>query len=162
MKTYCLEATTSLAAPLEQVFPFFADAENLQVLTPTWLDFRIVESPSAMTKGATIDYRLRIRGVPLRWRSEITVWDPPHRFVDEQRKGPYRLWIHEHDFEPHEGGTRCRDRLTYAVPGGPLVHRLLVRSDLLRLFDYRRRRLIERFGRASRSGDDGIEIRPLP
>lgn len=162
MRTYRLQATTSLAQPIERVFPFFAEAKNLQNLTPPWLDFRIVKSPDALGPAATIDYRLRIRGIPLRWRSEITVWDPPRRFVDEQRRGPYRLWIHEHDFEPIDGGTRCHDRVTYAVSGGALVNRLVVEPDLRRLFDYRRRRLEEQFGPADRAANKAeIEIRPL-
>lgn len=156
MRTWRLESEVWLGAPRPEVFAFFSDARNLQALTPAWLDFRIASpTPIAMGAGATIDYRLRVRGVPLRWTSEITVWDPPLRFVDEQRRGPYRLWIHEHDFLDRDGRTVCRDRVTYAVPGGRLVERLAVRSDLERIFAHRHERLVERFGGRDAGGAPG-------
>lgn len=121
------------------MFPFFADARNLERITPPWLRFRILTpGPIEMRVGALIDYRLRIRGVPVRWRTRIAAWEPPHRFVDEQVRGPYRRWVHEHTFEPTDGGTLCRDRVEYAVPGGALIARLLVRPDVERIFAYRR------------------------
>ncbi|HXG42679.1 MAG TPA: SRPBCC family protein [Dehalococcoidia bacterium] len=140
-----------LPLPPQEVFPFFAEARNLQEITPPWLSFRVLsQRPRSMGQGTVIDYRLRLHGVPLRWRSEITVWEPPHRFVDVQRRGPYRLWEHDHLFLPHDGGTLVRDRVRYAVPGGPLLapllDRLLVRPDLERIFAYRRRRLLELLG----------------
>lgn len=131
-----------------EVFPFFADARNLEAITPPWLNFVILtpgEIP--MRPGALIDYRLRIRGIPVRWRTEITAWEPPYRFVDEQRRGPYRLWRHTHEFEERDGGTLCRDRVEYAVPGGALVDWLLVRRDVRRIFDYRAQALREYFGK---------------
>jgi ligand-binding SRPBCC domain-containing protein len=110
----------------------------------------LAQHPPEMGAGTVIDYRLRLHGIPLRWRSEITVWEPPRRFVDVQRRGPYRLWEHEHLFLPKDGGTLVQDRVRYAVPGGsllaPLVDRLLVRPDLERIFAYRRQRLKEIFG----------------
>ena len=136
-----------LPRPRAEVFPFFADAANLERLTPPWLEFRILTPrPVAMREGALIDYRLRIRGVPVRWRTRIAVWEPPERFVDEQLKGPYRLWVHEHTFLERDGGTLCRDQVRYAVPGGALVDRLLVRPDVERIFAWRRRVLAELFG----------------
>ena len=84
-----------------------------------------------------IDYRLRVRGLPIRWQSEITVWEPPVRFVDQQTRGPYQVWIHEHTFSEHEGGTIAGDNVVYAVPGGKLVQKLLVAPDLDRIFHYR-------------------------
>ena len=99
-----------------------------------------------MGVGTTIDYRLRLRGVPIRWRSEITRWDPPHGFVDEQRRGPYRKWIHEHRFRAEDGGTRVEDQVTYAVPGSALADRWFVRPELERIFDYRRRAISELLG----------------
>src|SRR5664279_4082164 len=106
----------------EELFSFFADAGNLQELTPSWLSFQIVTpQPIAIHLNALIDYRLRVRGLPLRWRSEITVWEPSVRFVDEQVHGPFRRWIHEHRFEPRDGGTLAIDHVRYAVPGGPPV-----------------------------------------
>lgn len=147
MRSYRLESTIVLDAPIETVFRFFATPENLETLTPPWLRLRVVR-PVEMDVGATIDYRLRLRGVPLAWRSEVTVWDPPRRFVDEQRKGPYRLWVHEHDFRDLMGRTRCGDRVTYAVPGGRVANRLVVEPDLRRIFRYRRDVLTELFGRS--------------
>ena len=96
-------------------------------------------------RSALIDYRLRLRGLPIRWRSEITTWQPPHRFVDEQRRGPYRMWIHEHTFTERDGGTLVGDHVRYAVPGGWLADRLLVRRDLETIFAYRQEKLTEIF-----------------
>ena len=138
MRTSELSREVWLPRPLEEVFPFFADAANLDRLTPPWLHFRILTPrPIEMAVGARIDYRLRLRGLPIRWQSEITAWDPPHGFVDEQRRGPYRVWIHRHRFEAHRGGTLVTDDIRYAVPGGLLADRLFVRRDLRRIFDYR-------------------------
>ena len=156
-----LRSSVRLAAPLQEVFAFFADARNLEVLTPEWLRFRVMtEPPPAMAAGVRIDYRLRLRGVPVRWQSEITAWEPPFRFVDEQRRGPYRVWIHEHRFavERGPGGTEvvvATDKVRYAAPGGRLVNRLLVAADLRRIFTYRSERLYERFGMADGSGASG-------
>lgn len=142
MKTFTFESTQELPAPLEAVFRFFADATNLETITPPWLRFRVTTpQPIEMGEGTLIDYRLRIRGVPVRWQSEITDWDPPHRFVDRQLRGPYRRWVHTHVFEPTADGTLVRDAVEYAVPGGGLVNRLLVRPDVERIFAYRRETL---------------------
>lgn len=147
MNIHRFETDLRLPHPRERVFGFFAEAENLQGITPPSLDFRILTpAPIRMAEGTLIDYRLRIRGVPVRWRTRIRVWDPPRRFVDEQVRGPYRLWVHEHRFEPEGGGTRVVDRVDYAVPGGRLVDRLFVRREVERIFAYRRERLLERFG----------------
>ncbi len=114
----------------DELFPFFADAGNLQELTPPWMSFHLVTPrPIPMRVGALIDYRLRVRGFPLRWRSEITAWEPPVRFVDEARQGPFRRWIHEHRFEPRDGGA--------------LINWLLVRHDVARIFAYRSAKLRE-------------------
>lgn len=147
MRVYLLRSTTTVPRPLDEVFAFHADASNLQDLTPRWLDFRILTpSPIDMRPGTLIHYRLRLRGFPIRWLTEITAWEPPHRFVDEQRRGPYRLWIHEHRFEAVEGGTRISDTVRYAVPFGSLVHGWAVGPDVRRIFAYRHERLLERFG----------------
>ena len=104
---YELTTTQWLPRPLPEVFAFFSDAANLQRITPPFLNFRVLTpAPIAMHAGAIIDYRLGLRGVPLSWKTEITAWDPPHRFVDEQRRGPYRQWIHTHTFEPLDEGRR--------------------------------------------------------
>jgi ligand-binding SRPBCC domain-containing protein len=135
-----------LPLPPEELFPFFGDAANLEALTPPWLNFKILTpAPVAMREGALIDYRLRVRGIPLRWRTRINVWQPPHRFVDEQIRGPYRQWIHEHTFEVREGGTLARDMIRYAVPLDFLVHGLFVRPDVKKIFAFRQERLLALF-----------------
>ncbi len=149
MRVRVLERAQHLARPLAEVFRLFADAGNLQRLTPPLLDFQILTPmPIEMRAGAIIDYRLKLHGLPIRWRTEITAWEPPYRFEDTQRRGPYRLWVHEHTFEARGGCTLARDRVRYAVAGGELVHRLLVAPDLNRIFDYRAARLAEAFGDA--------------
>ncbi len=146
LREYQLECELLLPGTPAQVFPFFADAFNLQQITPPWLHFQVLTpAPIAMAPGTLIDYRLKLHGLPLRWRTRISVWEPPFRFIDEQIRGPYRRWIHEHTFEPVGTQTRCRDRVSYAVPGGALVHRLFVQRDVQRIFDYRQQRLRELF-----------------
>lgn len=135
-----------LPLPRGQLFSFFADATNLDAITPPWLHFHMVTPPPiSMREGALIDYRLRVRGLPLRWRTRINVWQPPHRFIDEQIRGPYRLWIHEHTFEERDGGTLVRDRVRYAVPADWLLHRWKVRPDIQRIFQFRSDALRKRF-----------------
>jgi ligand-binding SRPBCC domain-containing protein len=144
---YTLRAEQWLPRPLEEVFAFFADAYRLQDLTPAFLNFEVVTpKPIEMRPGLKIDYRIRLHGIPVVWQSEISDWEPPHRFVDQQLKGPYRLWHHEHTFEAHDGGTLVRDVVDYAVPGGRLIHWLIVRKDLERIFADRREKLTAFFG----------------
>ena len=149
MRVRTLQTELWLPRPVEEVFAFFADAANLDALTPPWLHFRILTpTPIAVHAGALLDYRLRWRGVPFSWRTEIAAWGPPHRFVDRQIKGPYRQWVHEHTFEPRDGGTLLRDRVDYAVPGWllePLVHALVVGPDVRRIFAYPQARMQELF-----------------
>src|SRR5262249_9945691 len=133
-----------------EVFPFFADANNLERITPPWLKFKILNPDVEMQRGALINYRLHVHGVPLRWQSEITEWEPPYRFVDVQRRGPYSLWIHEHRFEAHNGGTLVQDTVQYAAPGGTLLRELLIDRDLDSIFNYRRERLEEHFAQTKR------------
>lgn len=141
-----------LPVPPDELFPFFADAANLQAITPPWLDFRVVTPPPVeMREGALIDYKLRVRGLPLRWRTRINVWQPPHRFEDEQIRGPYRQWIHEHTFKPSNGGTLARDRVRYAVPFDWLTHRWLVRPDIEKIFKFRAAALTKRFAQSALS-----------
>ena len=136
-----------LARPIKEVFAFFSDAANLDSITPPWLSFRTVTwQPIEMHAGAVIDYKLRVRGFPIRWRSEITEWEPPYHFVDEQIRGPYRLWIHTHKFEPRNGGTLVCDDVRYAVPFDWLLHKFVVRPDVERIFAYRTDCLRRRFG----------------
>lgn len=151
-KTYVKEASLWLAAPIEQVFEFFSDAANLQVITPEWFNFRITTpQPIEMREGAIIEYKMKIRHVPIRWRTRIEIWEPPHRFADNQLKGPYKRWFHTHTFESKDGGTLCGDHIEYIVPGGPLapiVHKLFVKRDVDMIFDYRQKKLMEEFGDA--------------
>jgi ligand-binding SRPBCC domain-containing protein len=149
VRTFELRREQWLPRPVEEVFAFFADATNLEAITPPWLGFRILlPEPTTMHAGARIVYRLRWRRVPLRWVTEIAAWEPPFHFADVQRRGPYALWQHTHRFEPHAGGTRMRDRVRYALPLGPLgafMHRLMVRKDLDAIFAYRARKVSEIF-----------------
>ena len=109
MRTHHLHAEVRIERPLEEVFPFFSDPHNLEAITPPWLRFRIVRATTpAITLGTEVDYRLHVHGFPLRWRSRITVWQPPLRFVDEQFSGPYRMWRHLHSFEPDGQATIAR------------------------------------------------------
>lgn len=138
IKTFTLQRELWLPRRREEVFAFFANAANLEKITPAWLRFEILTpTPIVMRVGALIDYRLRLRGLPLRWRTEITEWNPPHRFVDVQVRGPYMLWQHTHTFEERGGGTVSGDSLRYLPRGGALFDRLFVRRDLERIFDYR-------------------------
>ena len=147
-RTFRMEAELWLPRPIDEIFPFFADARNLEKLTPRFLNFHVLTpAPIPMRTGQIIDYKLRVRGFPIRWKTRIAAWEPPHRFLDEQLKGPYRLWVHEHTFEEKDGGTLCRDAVDYAVPGGVLIHKLLVRRDVENIFKFRTERLQELFGR---------------
>lgn len=144
---FVLHREQVLAAPIDEVFPFFANPENLERITPPFLGFTILTPrPIPMRVGQRIDYRIKLRGLPMRWTSEITAIEPPHRFVDVQIRGPYRLWEHEHRFVAEGGFTRVIDHVRYAVIGGKLVDRLLVRPDLERIFEYRREILEREFG----------------
>jgi len=143
--TYTLHREQMLPLQTSQVFSFFADASNLEVITPPWLHFKILnkEIPKSGA-GTQIDYRLRWRGLPVRWRTQIAAWDPPHRFEDVQVKGPYRLWRHTHLFEAIGRATRMTDIVHYSLPLGPvgaLAHRMIVSSDLEAIFDFRARRV---------------------
>ncbi|NIR43293.1 MAG: SRPBCC family protein [Gemmatimonadetes bacterium] len=135
---HLLVAKSRISRSVEEVFDFFGNAHNLERVTPPFLRFEILTpDPVIMRQGALLDYRLNLRGIPLHWRSEITVWEPGRRFVDTQLKGPYRWWVHEHRFEPTDSGTLMTDRVEYGVPGGALVNFLLVGPDLRRIWEYR-------------------------
>ncbi len=142
---YVLSADTIVRRPQDETFQFFADARNLDAITPPWLRFRITTSgPIEMGDGTLIDYSLRLHGFPVRWRSRIEGWSPNRMFTDVQVKGPYRSWRHVHRFtELGRSETLVEDEVTYKVPGGRLVHWLLVRRDLAKIFEYRRSRLPE-------------------
>src|SRR4051812_2282769 len=136
----------------DKLFQFFGDAFNLEAITPSSLRFKVLTpAPIRIAAGTRIRYRLRIHGIPCSWESEITAWEPPSRFIDEQRRGPYRLWRHEHRFEEKENGTRCLDDVAYAVPGGSLINWLFVRRELEKIFRFRREKLQQLFGAPAES-----------
>jgi ligand-binding SRPBCC domain-containing protein len=150
-RIHLLERTQRIDRPLAEVFPFYADAGNLERITPPWLGFEMVTPvPIAMGAGALIEYKLHLHGVPIRWRTRIEAWDPPRRFVDAQLRGPYVLWHHTHTFgDDGVGGAILGDRVRYALPFGPLgeiAHALFVRRDLERIFDFRRDAVAAAFG----------------
>jgi ligand-binding SRPBCC domain-containing protein len=134
-----------LPTPRAEAFAFFADAANLEAITPPWLNFRIVApAPVELKTGTLIHYKLRWRGIPIGWTTEIRKWSPPYEFVDTQIRGPYQLWHHTHKFEEVEGGTLMTDVVWYKVPGGPLgdlLHALRLKRDITRIFEYRYQRI---------------------
>lgn len=146
MKTFLYTTELWLPRPRAEVFSFFADARNLELITPPWLRFEILTpGPIAMRPGALIDYQLRVHGLPLRWRTEITEWNPPSRFADQQVRGPYHVWHHTHTFAERDGGTLCRDKVVYRPRGGALINSLFVRRDVERIFNFRKEQLQRRF-----------------
>ena len=158
-RVHRLERSQLVARPRKEVFAFFADAANLEAITPAFLRFRIVTpAPIEMRAGAHIEYALSLFGIPLRWRTRITEWEPGVRFVDEQERGPYALWRHTHEFESMGGSTLVRDLVEYAIPLGPLgcvARAVFVRRALDRIFDFRReaiRQRLEDGGAAPSSG----------
>ena len=149
MRVHILERSQRVPVPPPRAFAFYADALNLEPLTPPWLHFEVTTPGEIeMAAGALLDYRLKLHGVPIRWQTKIETWEPPHRFVDVQLRGPYSLWEHTHEFEPAgETATIIRDRVRYAIPLGPLgelAERLFVRRDLRRIFDFRAAAVAER------------------
>jgi ligand-binding SRPBCC domain-containing protein len=148
MKEYVIEKSTWIARPISTVFPFFSDAENLARITPPELGFRIRSAlPIRMSEGTLIDYTVVLFGLPVRWRTEITRWNPPHSFEDTQLRGPYAKWVHTHSFVEERGGTTMHDRVVYALPFGPLgrlTHPIISRQ-LRRIFDYRESVLVREF-----------------
>lgn len=132
---------TEVNRPIDEVFEFFAKAENLNAITPPELNFKIITPlPIEMKKGTLIDYKIRLSGIPFGWKTEISQWEPPFRFVDTQIKGPYRVWIHEHEFESQGSKTIVKDIVSYLPPGWllePVIHRLAVKKKLEYIFDYR-------------------------
>ena len=149
MKEFTLQTELWLPRLRGQVFPFFAEVRNLETITPPWLRFEVLTSgPIVMQRGALIDYRIRVHGITMRWRTEIAEWDPPRQFVDVQLQGPYTLWHHLHSFEEQDGGTLCRDHVRYRPRGGTFIHWLFVRRDVEWIFQYRQQRLREMFDAA--------------
>ncbi len=148
-KRHVLERVQRVAAPLSTVSAFFETPDNLERITPPFLNFRILTSGVKMEKGAIIEYRLKMRGIPMGWRTRIDEYVPGERFVDFQEKGPYRYWHHLHTFRAIDGGTELVDRVTYELPFGPLgavAHAVFVRAELARIFDHRFEVAKELFG----------------
>ena len=143
---YRLRAEMTINLPRAQVFNFFADAMQLERITPPLLKFTVLTpQPIKMQAGLFLDYRLRIRRIPVFWKTEIAVWEPPLRFVDLQLRGPYKQWHHEHTFEEVDGQTIVRDDVHYIPRGGKLIHNLLVKPDLEKIFRFRQDKLTEIF-----------------
>lgn len=138
MNAHTLKREIWLPRPLTEIFTFFADARNLELITPPWLHFKILNPEEIIMKqGVRIDYSLRFHRIPISWQAEITRWEPPRHFTDVQRRGPYRMWVHEHWFEQRGDGTRVVDELKYAPPGGNLVNKLIVHREVEKIFDFR-------------------------
>ena len=147
--SWVLEREQWVPASLDEVFRFFSDAGNLELLTPEWLRFQILTpQPIQMSPGTLIDYQLHWHGIPMRWRTKITAWQPPHAFEDLQLKGPYKLWHHTHSFQAVDGGTLIRDRVEYLLPFGILgrtAHAFSVRRNVESIFAFRDQKVKEIF-----------------
>lgn len=141
MKLYTLRREQLLPRSLDEVFSFFERPENLEAITPPWLNFKMITpTPVHMKQGSIFDYTLRVRGVSVHWASIITAYDPPHSFVDQQIRGPYEYWYHTHKFFETDEGTRIVEEVRYIMPyglAGRLAHALMIGPDLQEIFDYR-------------------------
>jgi ligand-binding SRPBCC domain-containing protein len=159
MKTYRLETRMTAPVPLREAFSFFESPYNLARITPPWLNLRITSDAVRMRKGAVITYTIRWLGIPLRWKTEITVYDPPREFVDEQAAGPYAFWRHRHTFEEAgENATVVSDCVEYSLPFsmlGRLAHRAVVKRQLEGIFAYRQAALRQLWD-GNRSRDSGF------
>jgi ligand-binding SRPBCC domain-containing protein len=148
-QTHTFQSEIVINAPRREVFSFFSKAENLEKLTPNWLQFKILTNlPIEIKKGSLIDYRLKFYGIPIKWKTEITLWDPPSRFIDTQLKGPYRTWIHEHRFIDMNDCTKMIDSVTYQAPGGlfsSIIVKLFVKNSVNKIFDFRSRIIKQTF-----------------
>ena len=145
---YNFKTQTIIPKNRDRVFSFFSKAENLEILTPKWLNFKIITPlPIEMKEGTLIDYKLKFFGIPFHWQTQITIWDPPNRFVDEQIKGPYSKWIHEHVFAAEGDQTLMRDHVVYAIPVfSSLLNQLFIRKNVERIFKYRQEQITGVFG----------------
>jgi ligand-binding SRPBCC domain-containing protein len=144
--------------PLDEIFAFFSNPSNLEILTPAWLKFKILTpGPVTIATGTHIQYRLSWHGIPLRWTTEITRWNPPVDFEDVQLSGPYKLWRHVHRFQAHSGGTQMTDIVEYALPFGLLgrvAHAMQVRRNVEKIFDYRHESIEQMFGEKNSATDE--------
>ena len=151
-------------ADLPRAWAFFSSAENLPAITPTWLGFTIdTPAPIVIGQDSMLDYTIRWAGLPVKWKTRIIDWSPPHSFIDLQIRGPYALWHHQHRFESGEEGTICTDRVIYRLPFGPLgriAHAAMVRRQLLEIFRYRRTIIGRELGWV-RAVQADVEVRPI-
>lgn len=149
MKTHTLIRTTIIRRPLTEVFDFFSKAENLNLLTPAELEFKILTPlPIKMKAGALIDYKIKLNGIPFKWKTEISEWKQNEYFIDQQLKGPYRIWHHTHTFKVVPEGTEMTDTVNYLSPGWflePLIQSLFIKKKVEGIFDYRNSKLKEIF-----------------
>lgn len=150
MAEYVYEQETEIPRPREEVFEFFSKAENLERITPPSVGFNMITPlPVEMRVGTLIDYTISLRGIPVKWRTEITLWDPPNEFEDIEIFGPYKQWIHRHTFaDTGHGTTLMRDHVRYRLPLEPFgdIAQWLVARELKSIFDYRERTIAEIFG----------------
>ena len=149
LRFHTLRREQWIPSPIDEAFAFFADAHNLEEISPPWVGFKILSmSHESISEGTEIRYRLRLHGIPIHWLTEIRCWRPPHLFVDVQKSGPYKLWHHTHRFEAHGDRTKMIDVVRYALPFGiigRIAHTLKVREDVRQIFDYRRKRVDKLF-----------------
>ena len=147
MAEYTLKRELTIGLPRPRVFDFFADAGNLERITPPQLNFQIITpQPFEIEKGTLIDYRLKLRGLPMTWRTEISFWEPPYKFVDQQLSGPYKQWIHTHTFtEIGPDETLIEDEVRYRLPLEPLgdIAHFIVKHELAQIFDFRQKAVAE-------------------
>ena len=143
MKLYTLESNQFINKPIEEVFQFFSKPENLSVITPAKLGFKILSpNPIKMEVGRLIDYNIYLMGIPIHWRTLITDYEPPNMFVDQQIKGPYAMWHHTHTFHKVKGGVEIKDRVVYSIPFGflgRLLNYLWIKRDLNNIFLHRKK-----------------------
>lgn len=148
MKPHILERKTIIKRNINEVFEFFSKAENLNKITPPDLGFKIITLPAEMKKGTLINYTISLNGIPFKWLTEITDWNPPFSFEDTQLKGPYVKWVHKHIFEEMNGNTLMTDNVQYISPGGIfefIPHNLFVKNKVEAIFDYRQKIFSELF-----------------
>jgi len=149
MKLYTLDSIQFINKPIEDVFEFFSNPDNLSVITPPKLGFKILTpTPIKMSVGRLIDYKIYLMGIPIHWRTLITEFDPPHTFIDQQIKGPYNIWHHTHTFQKVDGGVEIKDRVVYSIPFsilGRILNFLWIRKDLENIFNYRKKVIDELF-----------------
>ena len=143
MKLYTLKSVQLIQKPIEEVFTFFSKPENLSVITPPKLGFKILTPrPIEMDAGRLIDYKIYLLGIPIHWRTLITDFNPPHMFVDQQIKGPYTMWHHTHTFHKVKDGVEIRDQVVYSIPFsfiGQILNYLWIRKDLENIFKHRKK-----------------------